>query len=630
MYYNTIDFGSDIMYDVIVIGGGHAGCEASLASARLGKKTLLATGKIKNIADMPCNPSIGGPAKGIIVREIDALGGEMGKNIDKSFLQMKMLNTKKGPAVRALRAQADKVTYQKEMQNTILNQENLEVLEAMVEDLIVEDNVFKGIVLSDGQKIYGKAVVITTGTYLKGMVLYGDTKISSGPHDEEPSLHLSDALRRIGFNIKRLKTGTPPRIKKSSIDYSKAVIQPGDDELYNFSFSHKPDYNVEDQVPCYLIYTTLETHKIIKDNLTKSSMYGGYVEGVGPRYCPSIEDKIVKFADKERHQIFLEPESLFYDDIYIQGFSTSMPHDVQEKMVHSLPGLENAEIVKYAHAIEYDAIDSLQLKPSLESKFVENLYTAGQINGTSGYEEAAGQGLIAGINAVRKLDGKEPIILGRNEAYIGVLIDDLVTKGVIDPYRLLTSRAEYRLLLRHDNADLRLMKYGYDIGLIDDKEYKEFNKKIEDIEALSILLKSTKITPKEEINNYLDSLNSAKLLDSISLYDLLKRPEIEFKDVKRFIDEDFSPEVIEQVVINIKYDGYIAKAIKEVEKMQEYERIKLSDDIDYSTVPNLAKEAAQKLNDIKPISIGQAIRISGVNPADISMLLLYLKRKNNE
>ena len=630
MYYNTIDFGSDIMYDVIVIGGGHAGCEASLASARLGKKTLLATGKIKNIADMPCNPSIGGPAKGIIVREIDALGGEMGKNIDKSFLQMKMLNTKKGPAVRALRAQADKVTYQKEMQNTILNQENLEVLEAMVEDLIVEDNVFKGIVLSDGQKIYGKAVVITTGTYLKGMVLYGDTKISSGPHDEEPSLHLSDALKRIGFNIKRLKTGTPPRIKKSSIDYSKAVIQPGDDELYNFPFSHKPDYNPEEQIPCYLIYTTLETHKIIKDNLTKSSMYGGYVEGVGPRYCPSIEDKIVKFADKERHQIFLEPESLFYDDIYIQGFSTSMPHDVQEKMVHSLPGLENAEIVKYAYAIEYDAIDSLQLKPSLESKLVENLYTAGQINGTSGYEEAAGQGLIAGINAVRKLDGKEPIILGRNEAYIGVLIDDLVTKGVIDPYRLLTSRAEYRLLLRHDNADLRLMKYGYDIGLIDDKEYKEFNKKIEDIEALSILLKSTKITPKEEINNYLDSLNSAKLLDSISLYDLLKRPEIEFKDVKRFIDEDFSPEVIEQVVINIKYDGYIAKANKEVEKMQEYERIKLSDDIDYSTVPNLAKEAAQKLNDIKPISIGQAIRISGVNPADISMLLLYLKRKNNE
>ncbi len=618
------------MYDVIVIGGGHAGCEASLASARLGKKTLLVTGKIKNIADMPCNPSIGGPAKGIIVREIDAIGGEMGKNIDKSFLQMKMLNTKKGPAVRALRAQADKVTYQKEMQNTILNQKNLEVLEAMAEDLIVEDNTFKGIILADGKEIYGKSVVITTGTYLKGMILFGDTKISSGPHDEKPSLHLSDALRRVGFTIKRLKTGTPPRIKKESIDYSKAVIQPGDEELYNFSFSNIPNYKPEDQIPCYLIYTTPLTHQIIKENLTKSSMYGGYVEGVGPRYCPSIEDKIVKFADKERHQLFLEPESIYYDDIYLQGFSTSMPHDVQEKMVHSLPGLENAEIVKYAYAIEYDAIDSLQLKPSLESKIVENLFTAGQINGTSGYEEAAGQGLIAGINAARKLDGKEPLILGRNEAYIGVLIDDLVTKGVIDPYRLLTSRAEYRLLLRHDNADIRLMKYGNDIGLISKKQYKKFEKKLQNIEELKELLKTVKITPKEEINKYLESLNSAKLLDSIYLYDLLKRPEIEYKHIERFLDKKYDNDVIEQVVISIKYDGYIAKANKEAEKMLEYERIKLSEDLDYTKVPNLAKEAVQKLNEIKPISIGQAIRISGVNPADISMLLLYLKRNSNE
>ena len=630
MLYNTIDFGSDNMYDVIVIGGGHAGCEASLASARLGKKTLLVTGKIKNIADMPCNPSIGGPAKGIIVREIDALGGEMGKNIDKSFLQMKMLNTKKGPAVRALRAQADKVTYQKEMQETILNQKNLEVLEAMAEDLIVEDNTFKGIILSDGKEILGKSVVITTGTYLKGMILYGDTKISSGPHDEAPSLHLSDALRRVGFTIKRLKTGTPPRIKKESIDYSKAVIQPGDEELYNFSFSNIPNYKPEDQIPCYLIYTTPLTHKIIKENLTKSSMYGGYVEGVGPRYCPSIEDKIVKFADKERHQLFLEPESIYYDDIYLQGFSTSMPHDIQEQMVHSLPGLENAEIVKYAYAIEYDAIDSLQLKPTLESKIVENLFTAGQINGTSGYEEAAGQGLIAGINASRKLDGKEPLILGRNEAYIGVLIDDLVTKGVIDPYRLLTSRAEYRLLLRHDNADIRLMKYGNDIGLINKKQFKIFEKKLQDIEELKELLKTVKITPKEEINSYLESLNSAKLLDSIYLYDLLKRPEIEYKHIEKFLDKKFDNDVIEQAVISIKYDGYITKANKEAEKMLEYERIKLSEDLDYSKVPNLAKEAVQKLNEIKPISIGQAIRISGVNPADISMLLLYLKRNNNE
>ena len=618
------------MYDVIVIGGGHAGCEASLACARLNKKTLLVTGKIKNIADMPCNPSIGGPAKGIIVREIDALGGEMGKNIDKSFLQMKMLNTKKGPAVRALRAQADKVTYQKEMQETILNQENLEVLEAMAEDLIVEDNKIKGIILSDGKEIKGKAVIVTTGTYLKGMVLYGSTKISSGPHNEQPSLHLSDALKRVGFTIKRLKTGTPPRIKKESIDYSKAVIQPGDKELYNFSFSNTPNYKPEDQIPCYLIYTTPETHRIIKENLTKSSMYGGYVEGVGPRYCPSIEDKIVKFADKERHQIFLEPESIYYDDIYIQGFSTSMPHDIQEQMVHSLPGLEHAEIVKYAYAIEYDAIDSMQLKPSLETKIVENLYTAGQINGTSGYEEAAGQGLIAGINAARKLDGKEPLILKRNEAYIGVLIDDLVTKGVIDPYRLLTSRAEYRLLLRHDNADIRLMKYGYEIGLIKEEEYNKFNKKLSDIEELKEKLKSIKITPKEEINKYLDSLGSAKLYDSINLYELLKRPEIEYESIKQFINEEYSSDVIEQVVINIKYDGYITKANKEAEKMLEYENIKLNDSIDYSLIPNLAKEAVQKLNDIKPISIGQALRISGVNPADISMILLYLKRNKNE
>lgn len=618
------------MYDVIVIGGGHAGCEASLASARLGKKTLLVTGKIKNIADMPCNPSIGGPAKGVIVREIDALGGEMGKNTDKSFLQMKMLNTKKGPAVRALRAQADKVTYQKEMQETILHQENLEVLEAMAEDIIVEDGKFKAIILRDGTKIEGKSLVITTGTYLKGMVLCGDTKVSSGPHDEEPSLYLSDALKRIGFNIKRLKTGTPQRIKKSSIDYSKATIQPGDDELYNFSFSNTPNYDPKEQVPCYLIYTTPKTHEIIRNNLSKSSMYGGYVTGVGPRYCPSIEDKIVKFADKERHQLFLEPESLYYDDIYLQGFSTSMPHDIQEQMVHSLPGLEHAEIVKYAYAIEYDAIDSLQLKPSLECKFIENLYTAGQINGTSGYEEAAGQGLIAGINAARKIDGKEPIILGRNEAYIGVLIDDLVTKGVIDPYRLLTSRAEYRLLLRHDNADLRLMDYGHNIGLIDEEEYKKFEDKKNNIKLLTDILKETKITPKKEINEYLESINSATLLDSITLYDLLKRPEIQYENIEKFVEKEFSKDVIEQVVINTKYEGYINKANKEAEKMLEYEKIKLADDIDYSKVPNLAKEAAQKLNEIKPISIGQAIRISGVNPADISMLLLYLKRNKDE
>lgn len=617
-------------YDVIVIGGGHAGCEACLATSRLGKKTLLITGNKNNIADMPCNPSIGGPAKGIIVREIDALGGEMGKNIDKSFLQMKMLNTKKGPAVRALRAQADKITYKEEMLKTLEKQSNLEILEAMAEDLIVEDKVIKGVILEDGKEIYSKIVIITTGTYLKGMILYGSTKFSSGPHDEKPSLHLSDALKRLGFNIKRLKTGTPPRIKKSSIDYSKAVIQPGDNDLYSFSFFNKPNYNVNEQIPCYLIYTTEKTHNIIRENLNKSSMYGGYVEGVGPRYCPSIEDKIVKFADKERHQIFLEPESIYYDDIYIQGFSTSMPHDVQEEMVHSLPGLENAEIVKYAYAIEYDAIDSKQLKPSLEAKIVDNLYTAGQINGTSGYEEAAGQGLIAGINASRKLDGKEPLILGRNEAYIGVLIDDLVTKGVMDPYRLLTSRAEYRLLLRHDNADIRLISYGREVGLIDDDEYSLFEKKLSDIEELKSRLRNIKLTPKEDVNKYLQSLDSAVLYDSITLYDLLKRPEISYENISKYVGMDFSPDVIEQVVINIKYDGYIAKANKEAMKMLEYENIKIRDDIDYNKVPNLAKEAVQKLNEIRPISIGQAIRISGVNPADISMLLLYIKRNYNE
>lgn len=618
------------MYDVIVIGGGHAGCEASLASARLGKKTLLVTGKIKNIADMPCNPSIGGPAKGVIVREIDALGGEMGKNTDKSFLQMKMLNTKKGPAVRALRAQADKVTYQKEMQETILHQENLKVMEAMAEDIVVEDDSFKAIILRDGTKVLGKSLVITTGTYLKSMILCGDTKESSGPHNEEPSLYLSDALKRIGFTIKRLKTGTPQRIKKSSIDYSKASIQPGDDELYNFSFSNIPNYDPKEQIPCYLIYTTPKTHEIIRNNLSKSSMYGGYVTGVGPRYCPSIEDKIVKFADKERHQLFLEPESLYYDDIYLQGFSTSMPHDIQEQMVHSLPGLEHAEITKYAYAIEYDAIDSLQLKPSLECKFVNNLFTAGQINGTSGYEEAAGQGLIAGINASRKIDGKEPLILKRNEAYIGVLIDDLVTKGVIDPYRLLTSRAEYRLLLRHDNADLRLMDYGHEIGLINEEEYSKFEDKKNNIKKLTEILKETKLTPKKDTNEYLESLNSAALFDSITLYDLLKRPEIQYEHIKKYVEKEFSNDVIEQVVINTKYDGYINKENKEAEKMLEYEKIKLDDNMDYNKVPNLAKEAAQKLNEIKPISIGQAIRISGVNPADISMLLLYLKRTKDE
>ena len=614
-------------YDIIVVGGGHAGCEASLASARLHNKTLLVTGNIKNIADMPCNPSIGGPAKGIIVREIDALGGEMANNIDHSCLQVKMLNTKKGPAVRALRAQGDKITYPKAMLETMKNQENLEIKESLVEDLIVEDNKVKGVVLENGEKIYAKAVVLTTGTYLKAVILRGAKKTVSGPHGERPSKFLSDKLREYGFTIQRLKTGTPQRIDKNSIDYSKTSLEPGDSVPHTFSFDNDPLYKVEDQVPCHLIYTTKETHKIIMENLEKSSMYGGYVEGIGPRYCPSIEDKVVRFKDKERHQLFLEPESLYYDDIYIQGFSTSMPEEIQDLMVHSLPGLENAKILKYAYAIEYDAIDPLQLKQSLETKVLENLFTAGQINGTSGYEEAAGQGLIAGINASRKIHNQEPLILKRNEAYIGVLIDDLVTKGTKEPYRMLTSRAEYRLLLRHDNADLRLREYGHEIGLITEERYQKFLEKKTQIQELINLLKENKITPTKDTNEYLTSINSTKLLDGITLYELLKRPEITFTNIKHFIDINYSDEVVEQVEIMDKYEGYIVKANREAEKMLDLEKVKIPEDINYDNVHNLASEARQKLAQVRPTTIAQASRISGVNPADISILMVYLKKE---
>ncbi len=614
-------------YDIIVVGGGHAGCEASLSSARLHNKTLLVTGNIKNIADMPCNPSIGGPAKGIIVREIDALGGEMANNIDHSCLQVKMLNTKKGPAVRALRAQGDKITYPKAMLETMKNQENLEIKESLVEDLIVEDNKVKGVVLENGEKIYAKAVVLTTGTYLKAVILRGAKKTVSGPHGERPSKFLSDKLREYGFTIQRLKTGTPQRIDKNSIDYSKTSLEPGDSVPHTFSFDNTPLYKVEDQVPCHLIYTTKETHKIIMDNLEKSSMYGGYVEGIGPRYCPSIEDKVVRFKDKERHQLFLEPESLYYDDIYIQGFSTSMPEEIQDLMVHSLPGLEHAKILKYAYAIEYDAIDPLQLKQSLETKVLENLFTAGQINGTSGYEEAAGQGLIAGINASRKIHNQEPLILKRNEAYIGVLIDDLVTKGTKEPYRMLTSRAEYRLLLRHDNADLRLREYGHEIGLITEERYQKFLEKKTQIQELINLLKENKITPTKDTNEYLTGINSTKLLDGITLYELLKRPEITFTNIKHFIDINYSDEVVEQVEIMDKYEGYIVKANREAEKMLDLEKLKIPEDINYDNVHNLASEARQKLTQVRPTTIAQASRISGVNPADISILMVYLKKE---
>lgn len=596
-------------YEIIVVGGGHAGCEAALAAARLNHRTLLITSNINNIANMPCNPSIGGSAKGIVVREIDALGGEMGRCADKTLIQMKMLNSGKGPAVRSLRCQADKITYPQEMLKTLLNQSNLEVKEGMVEDLIVNDNRVGGIILEDGTRITSNIVILTTGTYLKSDIMIGNTRTRSGPMNERPSIHLSDNLKKYGFEILRLKTGTPPRIKRESIDFSKTKLENGDTTPYTFSFDNKIYYDINNQEPCHLIYTTDVTKKIVMDNLNKSSMYGGLddITGVGPRYCPSIEDKIVRFKDKETHQLFLEPESRYYDDIYIQGFSTSMPYDIQELMVHSLPGLENAEILKYAYAIEYDAIYPTQLHASLETKILENLFTAGQINGTSGYEEAACQGLIAGINASLKLEGREPLILKRNEAYIGVLIDDLVTKGTNEPYRLLTSRAEYRLLLRHDNADLRLREYGHQVGLIDEERYNKF---IEKKNSIDKLLEETKI----------------KKIGSKTIYDYLKSPENKIEDVTSYLNEEYDIEVLEQVEIMIKYEGYIKKTIKEAEKMLKLEYKKIPEDIDYNNIVNLASEARQKLNKVRPTSIGQAMRISGVNPSDISILTVYMRR----
>ena len=617
-------------YEIIVVGAGHAGCEAALASARKGHKTLLVTSNVKNIADMPCNPSIGGSAKGIVVREIDALGGEMGINADKSLIQIKMLNSAKGPAVRALRAQADKITYPQNMLKTLENTSNLEIKEGMVEDLIINDNTISGVILSDGIRITSNIVILTTGTYLKADIMVGSTRTRSGPHYEKPSNYLSDNLKKYGFEIVRLKTGTPQRIDKNTIDFSKVAIEQGDSVPLTFSFDEKVYYDVDNQIPCHLTYTTKETHQIIMDNINKSSMYGGLndVTGVGPRYCPSIEDKVMRFADKERHQLFLEPESIYYDDIYLQGFSTSMPYDVQEKMVHSLPGLENAKILKYAYAIEYDAIYPTQLKASLETKVIDNLFTAGQINGTSGYEEAACQGLIAGINAALKLENKESLILKRNEAYIGVLIDDLITKGIKDPYRLLTSRAEYRLLLRSDNADQRLMEKGYEVGLISEEKYNKYLEKIAKIKSLEELLKTTKITPKQDVLDYLEQFNTAKLKDGITLYDLLRRPEITIEILEHFISlDDFSKEIKEQVEIKNKYEGYLNKVNKEVISLEKLENKKIPEDIDYDNIKNIASEAKQKLKQIRPTTLAQALRISGVNPIDISLLSIYIKKE---
>ena len=615
------------MYDVIVVGGGHAGIEASHIAAKMGKKTLLITGNIKNIGDMPCNPSIGGTAKGIIVREVDALGGLMGRIADISHIQIKMLNNSKGPAVRSLRAQADKVTYPKNMQEYLMKMPNLTIKESLVEDLIIENNIVKGIITENNEKIEGKTVVLTTGTYLCGNILVGSKNTPGGPHGERRSNYLSTKLKEYGLKIIRLKTGTPQRIKKDSIDFSVMSEEHGDSTYWTFSNDFGPNYKVEDQKSCYLLYTNEVTHQIIRENLSKSAMYGGYATGVGPRYCPSIEDKIVRFADKERHQLFLEPESLYYDDWYLQGFSTSMPEDVQEKMVHSLHGLENAVITKYAYAIEYDAIDPLQIKPTLENKVLENLFTAGQINGTSGYEEAAGQGIIAGINAVLKVDNKEPLILKRSDAYIGVLIDDLVTKGTIEPYRMLTSRAEFRLILRHDNADLRLRHYAHDIGTINEEQYNRLIEKEEKIKELTKYLQENTLHLTEDVIKVFESNNINVPLTGLNYYDLLKRPEITMKFIENFIEINYLNEVKEQVEINAKYDGYIKKAYKEVEKLSRLEEKQIPEDIDYKKVTNLASEARQKLEKIRPKTIAQASRISGVNPVDISVLTIYLKKE---
>lgn len=614
------------MYDIIVVGAGHAGIEACLAGARTGNKTLLITSNFSNAGSMPCNTSIGGPAKGIIVREIDALGGQMGKTTDATYLQMKMLNTAKGPGVQSLRAQADKKAYPRYMQKVLKEQENLDIVEAMVEDLIVEGDECKGVILADGTRYESHTTILTTGTYLKAEVLVGHSKTPSGPDKQKESLYLSSKLKDYGFRIQRLKTGTPPRVEINSIDYSKTTVQPGTDAKLSFSYETTHFTPVEDQTVCYLTYTTAETHKLIRDNLDKCAMFSGLIKGIGPRYCPSIEDKVVKFADKERHQIFLEPESKEMNTIYVQGFSTSMPHDIQEKMVHSLPGLENCTILKYAYAIEYDAIDPLQLWPSLETKVLKNLFTAGQINGTSGYEEAASQGLIAGINASKKVKGNKPLILKRDEAYIGVLIDDLVTKGTKEPYRMLTSRAEYRLLLRHDNADERLRKYGHDAGLVNDEVYSRYLDKMNRIHAEIERLDTIHFSPKSEINDLLEEKGSTRLKEGVTARAILQRPELVYEDLLPYIEHvDLTEEEMRRVTILIKYKGYIEKTLRQVEKVKNMEEKQIPADLDYDDVLNLSLEARQKLKKVRPVTIGQATRISGINPADISVLLIHLK-----
>ncbi|HEN9188106.1 TPA: tRNA uridine-5-carboxymethylaminomethyl(34) synthesis enzyme MnmG [Streptococcus agalactiae] len=615
-------------YDIIVVGAGHAGVEASLAASRMGCKTLLATINLEMLAFMPCNPSIGGSAKGIVVREIDALGGEMGKNIDKTYIQMKMLNTGKGPAVRALRAQADKALYAQTMKQTVEKQENLTLRQAMIDEILVEDGKVVGVRTATNQKFSAKSVVITTGTALRGEIILGDLKYSSGPNNSLASVTLADNLRDLGLEIGRFKTGTPPRVKASSINYEKTEIQPGDEQPNHFSFMSRDEDYITDQVPCWLTYTNTLSHDIINQNLHRAPMFSGIVKGVGPRYCPSIEDKIVRFADKERHQLFLEPEGRYTEEVYVQGLSTSLPEDVQVDLLRSIKGLENAEMMRTGYAIEYDIVLPHQLRATLETKVIAGLFTAGQTNGTSGYEEAAGQGLVAGINAALKVQGKPELILKRSDAYIGVMIDDLVTKGTLEPYRLLTSRAEYRLILRHDNADMRLTEIGYEIGLVDEECYAIFKKRQMQFENELERLDSIKLKPVSETNKRIQELGFKPLTDALTAKEFMRRPQITYAVATDFVgcaDEPLDSKVIELLETEIKYEGYIKKALDQVAKMKRMEEKRIPPHIDWDDIDSIATEARQKFKKINPETLGQASRISGVNPADISILMVYLE-----
>ncbi|MDR7318686.1 tRNA uridine-5-carboxymethylaminomethyl(34) synthesis enzyme MnmG [Brevibacillus nitrificans] len=616
-------------FDVIVIGAGHAGCEAALAAARMGCSTLLLTINLDAVAFMPCNPSVGGPAKGHVVREIDALGGEMGRNTDKTHIQMRMLNTGKGPAVHALRAQADKFAYQHEMKHTIENTPNLLLRQAMVEELIVNDGVCEGVVTQTGARYKAKSVVLTTGTYLRGKIILGDLQYESGPNNMRPSIRLAHHLKELGFEMTRFKTGTPPRVHKNSIDFTKMEIQPGDEVPR--AFSYETTEFITDQLPCWLTYTNEQTHELINGNLHRAPMYSGMIEGTGPRYCPSIEDKVVRFNDKPRHQIFLEPEGRNTEEMYVQGLSTSLPEDVQLSMLRSMTGMEEVKMMRPGYAIEYDSVVPTQLWPSLETKILPGLFTAGQINGTSGYEEAAGQGLMAGINAARRVQDKPPVVLGREEAYIGVLIDDLVTKGTHEPYRLLTSRAEYRLLLRHDNADLRLTDIGYEIGLINEDRYNRFNAKRQLIEQEKERVNNTRVRPDmEHVQEVLRAAGSPELTEVIELAQLLRRPELTYSHIAQMMPpaEPLPEDVAEQVEIQIKYDGYIKKSLQQVERMKKMEERRIPENLDYHQISGMSKEARENMSRIRPLNIGQGARIAGVTPADISVLMVYLEQYN--